>query len=137
MERLVIAFSLFIVVLGCSFGDEEPNQWDVKPRFQVEENPWPVYIDSKPRYLREVLVFTADWCERCQKDIARRKTLALEGVLFREINVDEDADIARKWKIDAVPTYIVLQERMEVRRTTDIAEIEARKEWLLGRILDD
>jgi len=74
----------------------------------------------------EVLAFTAPWCEQCQKDKAELKRLRGEGYVIREINVDDEPELAKEYGVikngrTKVPQYVVLENGVEVRRTESVS----------------
>ncbi|KAG2534537.1 hypothetical protein PVAP13_9NG068693 [Panicum virgatum] len=56
-----------------------------------------------------VIDFSASWCGPCRfiepafKEMASRYT----DVVFVKIDVDELADVARTWKVEAMPTFVL------------------------------
>jgi thiol-disulfide isomerase/thioredoxin len=68
----------------------------------------------------EVLAFTAKWCPACQRDKPRLEELRRQGVNLTEIDADEHPELIRKHRIKQLPTYIVLEDGVEVERTGDI-----------------
>lgn len=69
----------------------------------------------------EVLKFSANWCSPC-KALSKE----LEGLDFKEIDVDleENVDLAVKYKIRTIPTLIFLKDGEEVLRTGKISKKE-------------
>jgi thioredoxin len=75
--------------------------------------------------------FYADWCGPCRlqtpivEEFARRMG---EQVEVRKINVDDNMDLATKYRIYVVPTLIIEKDAKEVRRIeglTDASSLEA------------
>lgn len=67
----------------------------------------------------KVLDFWADWCPPCK--IMEPVILELEKELtdkvsFQKIDVDENPEIAQKYGIMSIPTYVILKEEAEVDR---------------------
>jgi thioredoxin 1 len=134
IRKLFVVLLLVLLMPGCTIGNPQPNSWDVQPWGQTDPGPVPINIDSQPaRQRREVLAFTASWCGPCQRDAPRRQALIRDGVVLREIDVDRYQELAKSWQIQAVPTYIVLADGREVKRTNSIGDVEAWKDWLLNR----
>jgi len=81
---------------------------------------------------RPVLIdFYADWCGPCRlqtpivEEFARRMG---DQVEVRKINVDENMDMANRYRIYVVPTLVIEKDAKEVRRIeglTDAASLEA------------
>jgi thiol-disulfide isomerase/thioredoxin len=65
-----------------------------------------------------VLYFTAEWCNPCQRTRPVAEELKSEGLIdFVFIDVDEELDLVSKFQIKSVPTYILLKDGQEFRRT--------------------
>jgi thiol-disulfide isomerase/thioredoxin len=71
----------------------------------------------------EVLAFTAEWCSDCQRDKPKLAALRNAGVKVTTIDVDKQRSIARKYGVTQLPTYIVLQDGVEIKRTGSIVLI--------------
>eukprot|EP00980_Cylindrotheca_fusiformis_P010346 scaffold2299_cov131-Cylindrotheca_fusiformis.AAC.33 len=66
----------------------------------------------KDESLRVVCKFTSSWCQPCKKIqpfFEHLSTQYKEGVEFRTIDVDEFDDIATKYKVAMMPTFLVLE----------------------------
>lgn len=78
--------------------------------------------DQTPRPPRQFVVydFSATWCRPCrvfEPTFEKWKTkYARDNVAFKTVNVDEDQETARKFKIEAFPTIIVTADGKEVGR---------------------
>ena len=75
--------------------------------------------------------FYADWCGPCRlqtpivEEFARRMG---DQVEVRKINVDDNMEMAGKYRIYVVPTLVIEKDAKEVRRIeglTDAASLEA------------
>jgi len=73
-----------------------------------------------PQSTHQVLAFTADWCQACQQDKSKLADLRRRGVEVVEIDYDARPDLARKYRVRRLPTYIVLKDGKEVERTESI-----------------
>ena len=74
----------------------------------------------------EVLAFKASWCGPCRVNEPRVKKLGLKDyVSIREVDVDNDHETAGRYSIFKLPTYVVLRAGAEIRRTSDIDELES------------
>ena len=63
--------------------------------------------------MKHIFYFTADWCHPCKKT----KPI-VEDVKFQIIDVDIEGELARKFEIKSVPTFIVVKDGQEIHRTT-------------------
>ena len=75
--------------------------------------------------------FYADWCGPCRlqtpivEEFARRMG---DQVEVRKLNVDDNMDVANRYRIYVVPTLIIEKDGKEVRRVeglTDAASLES------------
>ena len=75
--------------------------------------------------------FYADWCGPCRlqspiiEELARRMG---DQVEVKKINVDDNMEMANKYRIYVVPTLIIEKDRKEIKRIeglTDAASLEA------------
>lgn len=67
---------------------------------------------------KELLVFSAPWCSHCvaMKPRIEEFEKAHEDVAVKYINVDEDMDTARKYKIRSIPALVVLNDGEEAAK---------------------
>ncbi|MCL2866093.1 MAG: thioredoxin [Lachnospiraceae bacterium] len=62
--------------------------------------------------------FYADWCGPCKmmapvfEEIERE----MPDVKFCKLNIDEQMELARKYKVMTIPTFIAFQEGVELKR---------------------
>jgi len=77
---------------------------------------------------KPVLVdFWATWCMPCRMLAPTIEELAedLEGkVIVGKVNVDDDPDLARKYRVASIPTLIVFENGAEVRRSVGVISRE-------------
>ena len=77
---------------------------------------------------KPVLVdFWATWCMPCRMLAPTVEELAeeLEGkVIVGKINVDEEPELARKYRVASIPTLIVFENGAEVRRSVGVVARE-------------
>jgi thioredoxin 1 len=60
--------------------------------------------------VKQLLHFTADWCQPCKKIKPIIESYILENldIKYTQINVDENPAITTEYKVRSVPTLIVL-----------------------------
>ncbi|CAL4936508.1 unnamed protein product [Urochloa decumbens] len=76
-----------------------------------------------------VIDFSASWCGPCRfiepafKEMSSRYT----DVVFVKIDVDELADVARTWKVEAMPTFVLAKGGKEVSRVVGAKKDELER----------
>ncbi|XVE84925.1 hypothetical protein DITRI_Ditri17bG0051000 [Diplodiscus trichospermus] len=76
-----------------------------------------------------VIDFTATWCGPCKRmepAIEEYATLYAD-VQFIKIDVDMLADVARDFKVDAMPTFVLVKQGKEVGRIVGARKTELQK----------
>ncbi|OMO55090.1 Thioredoxin [Corchorus olitorius] len=78
-----------------------------------------------------VIDFTATWCGPCKRmePILEEYANIYADVQFIKIDVDMLADVAREFRVDAMPTFVFVKKGKEVDRI-----VGARKDELQRRI---
>jgi thioredoxin 1 len=67
--------------------------------------------------VNQVLYFTAEWCNPCQRTKPVAEELHAEGIIdFQFIDADSQIDMINKFSIKAVPTYILIKNGKEIKR---------------------
>lgn len=58
-----------------------------------------------------VLCFTADWCSPCKrlKPEIEKLAAATPGVMFAQVDVDHDGDVAQRLKVMSVPAVVLFR----------------------------
>jgi thiol-disulfide isomerase/thioredoxin len=64
----------------------------------------------------EVLFFNATWCGPCRQMKPIVTSLRRQGYHLRDVDVDRRRDLADKYGIRAVPTFVFLENGSEVNR---------------------
>jgi hypothetical protein len=78
--------------------------------------------------VRHVLYFTADWCNPCQRTRPITDDLKREGLVdFLYIDVDTEIELMQQFGIKSVPTFVLIEEGLEVKRMTGA---QTRQEFL-------
>jgi thioredoxin-like negative regulator of GroEL len=82
--------------------------------------------------MKQVLKFSAAWCGPCQ---ALGMTIKSEddwGVEIKEIDIDEELDMASQYGIRSVPTLVMLENGAEVKRKSGALNKVQLKEFING-----
>jgi thioredoxin 1 len=79
-----------------------------------------------------LLKFGATWCAPCKMIAPTLKTIKEEYdyVSITEIDVDDEPDVAKKYKIKHVPTVILFINGEEVDRITGMFKIDALRSMI-------
>jgi thioredoxin-like negative regulator of GroEL len=93
--------------------------------------------ETEPR--PTLLYFTASWCGPCKlmtriilSDPVVRQSLS--NVDHVAVDIDEHSDLASKYGIEAVPTFILLSAGQEVDRSTGFRPVDGFLEWLTNGV---
>jgi len=64
-----------------------------------------------------VLYFTAEWCNPCQRTKPIAEDLKRDGIIdFVFVDADSEIELVQKFGIKSIPTYILLNDGIEVKR---------------------
>jgi len=67
--------------------------------------------------MSHVLYFTAEWCNPCQRTRPVAEELKRDGLIdFVFVDADTEIQLLEKFGIRSVPTYILLEDGLEVKR---------------------
>ena len=105
---LAAMIALLVLIAGC----ETPRQG--------EQGKCPNGC-QRPR----VLAFTASWCGPCQRAKPALIQVQAAGVDVQVIDIDQRPDLARKYGVTSVPTFIVCVCGKEAVRTNDVLAVVA------------
>jgi thioredoxin 1 len=83
--------------------------------------------------MKRVLRFTASWCQPCKVMAKNLEEINTNFKLPIEVvDIDSQYDIAMEYSIRSVPTLIMKEENIEVKRLTGLQSKEKLTEWLNG-----
>jgi thioredoxin 1 len=70
--------------------------------------------------VKQVYYFTADWCGPCKKvrPIVEELSRDQSEVKFQIIDVDSEGELARRFEVRSIPTFILIENGQEVNRFT-------------------
>jgi thioredoxin 1 len=68
--------------------------------------------------VKTILYFTADWCGPCKKTrpIVEELNKDLSLINIKIVDVDSEMELAKKFEIKSVPTFIVIKDNEEINR---------------------
>ncbi|KAL5210909.1 hypothetical protein ABZP36_006532 [Zizania latifolia] len=84
-------------------------------------------VKSTPKLM--VIDFSASWCGPCRfiepsfKEMASR----FADAVFLKIDVDELSEVARQWKVEAMPTFVLIKGGREVSRVVGAKKDELER----------
>jgi thioredoxin 1 len=79
--------------------------------------------------MRKVLRFTASWCQPC-KAMAKLLDDIDTNLPIEVIDIDEQSELAVEYGIRSVPTLVMVEEHVEVRRIVGLATKDKLKNWI-------
>jgi thioredoxin 1 len=81
--------------------------------------------------MSHVLYFTADWCNPCKKVKPIVEEINKDSVTkFQMIDVDSEMELTKKFEIRSVPTFILIKDGKEIKRTTGAQTREQLEEFI-------
>ena len=78
-----------------------------------------------------VIRFTASWCQPC-KQLANILSEVEKNTFIETIDIDEQSDVATEFGIRSVPTMVMLDGNIEVKRMIGLHTKKEIQEWLNG-----
>ena len=67
--------------------------------------------------MKHILYFTAEWCNPCQRTKPIAEELIRDGLIdFVFVDADTEIELLEHFGIKSVPTYILIQDGIEVKR---------------------
>jgi thiol-disulfide isomerase/thioredoxin len=111
--RLIPLLLVSLLLVGCggiTIDLEQP----------AEPNPQPQPEPKQETPEVEVLAFSAKWCAACRRDKPQIEEMRRQGVKVTVIDADENPELIKKHRVKKLPTYIVLEDGVEIERTGDI-----------------
>ena len=82
--------------------------------------------------MKEVLKFSASWCGPCQALSMTLKGLEDNAIPIREVDIDDNLDLAAEYNVRSVPTMVMLENGSEIKRVMGSLPVAKVKEFLNG-----
>lgn len=84
--------------------------------------------------MRTIYYFTADWCQPCKKmrPVVEELKRDQAAALFQMIDVDDNADLVKRFEVKSVPTFILFEEGIEKNRIVGIQTREQLEDFIYG-----
>lgn len=78
-----------------------------------------------------ILYFTADWCNPCKRVRPIVEELNMDHHnKFQIIDVDSEMELAKKFEIRSIPTFILIDDGVEIKRSTGAQTREQLEELI-------
>jgi thioredoxin-like negative regulator of GroEL len=78
--------------------------------------------------MKRILRFTASWCGPCQGLAMNLETSGLD-LPIEVIDIDVHPDVAQEYGVRSVPTLIMLDENIEIKRLIGSRTVNQLQEW--------
>jgi len=117
MKRVFLPVILLTVLcMGCTgVTIELPGQPPVAPPEEV----WILPV-LEPEPTQEVLFFTMKGCPPCVAARPRVEEMRKQGLTVTEVWYHEQPELFQQYGVSSTPTFIVLEDGVEIERTGDI-----------------
>ena len=79
--------------------------------------------------MKKLLKFSASWCGPC-KMLSKVMEGQDLGVEVKEVDIDEEYELAQQYQIRGVPTLVLLEDDKEIKRTTGMMQLNQLKSFL-------
>jgi thioredoxin 1 len=78
--------------------------------------------------MKRILRFTASWCGPCKALSMNLESANIE-MPIEVVDIDVHDDLAREYGIRSVPTLVMLDENIEVKRIVGSKTVKELQEW--------
>lgn len=79
--------------------------------------------------MKRILRFTASWCNPC-KSLAANLAQVDSKIPVEVVDIDTHPEIASEYGVRNIPTLVMLNENIEVKRITGVKTPRELKEWV-------
>ena len=83
--------------------------------------------------MKNILYFTADWCNPCAKTkpIVEELNRESSDTKFQVIDVDIEPELAKSFEVRSIPTFILIKDGKEIKRVTGSQTKDELQELML------
>ena len=78
--------------------------------------------------MKRILRFTASWCGPC-KSLAMNLESANLTLPIEVVDIDTHSDVAQEYGVRSVPTLVMLDENIEIKRLVGSRTVNELQEW--------
>lgn len=83
--------------------------------------------------MKTIFYFTAEWCGPCRNTRPIIEQMNRDGYAkFQFIDIDYEQDLAKKFHIRSVPTFILFEDNKEVRRIIGAQNKQSMEKFING-----
>ena len=80
--------------------------------------------------MKELLKFSASWCQPCKALAGNLKHVNFGDVLLKEYDIEKNSEEAVKFAIRGVPTLVILKDGAEVKRKSGVLMADQIEEFI-------
>ena len=80
--------------------------------------------------MKQLIKFSASWCQPCKALAGNMKHVDFGDVEVKEVDIDENFDEAKKFNIRGVPTLVLLEDDVEIKRTSGVLMADKIEEFI-------
>ena len=80
--------------------------------------------------MKKLIKFSASWCQPCKALAANMKYVEFGDVQYEDVDIDENMELAKKYGIRGVPTLVLLEDDVEVKRTSGVLMADKIEEFI-------
>jgi len=74
--------------------------------------------------MKQLWYFSAGWCSGCKQLDPVIDQIKKQGISVNKIDIDYTPDVTTKYKVQSIPTVILVENGQEVRRFTGVRSFE-------------
>ena len=80
--------------------------------------------------MKKLIKFSASWCQPCKALAGNMKYVDFGDVEVKEVDIDENFEEAQKFNIRGVPTLVLLEDDVEIKRTSGVLMADQIEEFI-------
>ena len=80
--------------------------------------------------MKQLLKFHASWCSPCKQLSGVFKHVDFKDVQLKEVDIDQEADLAKQYNIRSVPTLVLLKDGEEIGRKTGVLMADQLEQFI-------